>query len=74
MNKSNFAINVNDSPTIENELTGIVKMNILLKDLAMIKQYAIECDEEKIYLLAEAIEQKLSNLRYGNFELETNWG
>lgn len=73
MNKSNFAINVNDSPTIENKTTGIVKMNVLLRDLAMIKQYAIECNEEKIYLLAEAIEQKLSDLRYGNFELETSW-
>lgn len=66
-------INVNDSPTIENNITGIVKMNDLLRDLAMIKKYAIECNDEKIYLLAEAIEQKLSDLRYGNFKLETSW-
>lgn len=78
MIKPNYKINgddspKNDSPKIADE-TGIVKMNDLLRDLAMIKKYAIECDDEKIYLLAEAIEQRLSDLRYGNFKFETSWG
>lgn len=55
------------------ETIGIIKLTDLLKDIALIKKYSFEVDNEEIYLCADHIEQQLNNLRYGDFQLETSW-
>lgn len=65
----------NDEPVeyIEKDVVGVVSLTSLLRDLVLIKKYAMDKNDEKIYLCADHIEEELNKLRYGNFILETDW-
>lgn len=58
---------------IEKDVVGVVSLTELLRDLTLIKKYSFEKYDERIYLCADNIEQKLNKLRYANFILETEW-
>lgn len=55
------------------ECVGVVSIRQLLRDLVLIKKYAMDKNDEKIYLCADNIEQQLNKLRYGNFIFDTDW-
>ena len=57
----------------EKDVVGVVSITELLRDLTLIKKYSFEKYDERIYLCADYIEQKLNKLRYGNFILEKDW-
>ena len=55
------------------ETIAVVRLTALIRDLVLIKKYAIERDDERIYLCADNIERKLQQLRYRNALLERDW-
>ena len=55
------------------EMVGVVSLSDLLRDLILIKKYAMESGDERIYLCADNIEQQLNNLSYGGFILSQEW-
>ena len=55
------------------EVIAIIKFTNILWDLALIKKYAIEKNDEKIYLCADNIEKDLHKVIYGNAKLEKGW-
>ena len=55
------------------EVVAIIKFTNRLWDLAMIKKYAIEKNDEKTYLCADNIENELHRVFYGNAKLEKGW-
>lgn len=57
----------------EQECVGVVSIRQLLRDLVLIKKYAMDKNDEPIYLCADNIEQQLNKLRYGNFIFDTDW-
>lgn len=57
----------------EQECVGVVSIRQLLRDLVLIKKYAMDKNDEPIYLCADHIEQQLNKLRYGNFIFDTDW-
>lgn len=66
---------MNDEPIeyTEKECVGVVSIRQLLRDLVLIKKYAMDKNDEPIYLCADNIEQQLNKLRYGNFIFDTDW-
>ena len=54
-------------------IVGVVSIRQLLRDLVLIKKYAMDKNDEKIYLCADNIEQQLNELKYGNFIFDTDW-
>ena len=58
---------------IEKDVVGVVAITDLLRNLVLIKKYAMEKNDERIYLCADYIEEHLNKLRYGNFILEKEW-
>lgn len=58
---------------IEKDVVGVVSLTNLLRNLVLIKKYAMEKNDERIYLCADQIENELNKLRYGNFILEKEW-
>lgn len=66
---------MNDEPIeyTEQECVGVVSIRQLLRDLVLIKKYAMDKNDEPIYLCADNIEQQLNKLRYGNFIFDTDW-
>jgi len=58
---------------IEPEVMGVIRITSLLRDLVLIKKYAMEKNDERIYLCADTIEQKLNRFRHGNFILDDSW-
>ena len=54
-------------------ITGVISITSLLRDLVLIKKYAMDKNDEKIYLCADNIEQQLNKIRYGNFILDDSW-
>jgi hypothetical protein len=58
---------------IEPEVMGVIRITSLLRDLVLIKKYAMEKNDERIYLCADNIEQKLNRFRHGNFILDDSW-
>ena len=62
----------NDEP-IEKDIIGVVSITDLLRNLVLIKKYAMDKNDEEIYLCADHIEDELNKLRYGNFILEKEW-
>ena len=54
-------------------IVGVVSIRQLLRDLVLIKKYAMDKNDEPIYLCADHIEQQLNKLRYGNFIFDTDW-
>lgn len=57
----------------EQECVGVVSIRQLLRELVLIKKYAMDKNDEPIYLCADNIEQQLNKLRYGNFIFDTDW-
>ena len=57
----------------EKDVIGVVSLTNLLRNLVLIKKYAMDKNDEKIYLCADHIEDELNKLRYGNFILEKEW-
>ena len=55
------------------ETIAVVQLKSILKDLALIKKYAFEKDDERIYLCADHIERELHMLRYGGAMLDNEW-
>lgn len=66
---------MNDEPIEckKEDIVGVVSITSLLRDLVLIKKYAMEKNDERIYLCADNIEQQLNKLRYGNFIFDTDW-
>ena len=62
----------NDEP-IEKDIIGVVSITDLLRNLVLIKKYAMEKNDERIYLCADHIEEELNRLRYANFILDKDW-
>ena len=62
----------NDEP-IEKDIIGFVSITDLLRNLVLIKKYAMEKNDERIYLCADYIEEELNRLRYANFILDKDW-
>lgn len=62
-----------DEPIEKHDIIGVVSLTDLLRNLVLIKKYAMEKNDERIYLCADQIEEELNNLRYGNFILEKEW-
>lgn len=58
---------------IEKDVVGVVSLTNLLRNLVLIKKYAMDKNDEKIYLCADHIEDELNKLRYGNFIFEKEW-
>ena len=58
---------------IEKDVVGVVSLTNLLRNLVLIKKYAMDKNDEKIYLCADHIEEELNKLRYGNFIFEKEW-
>lgn len=58
---------------VDKSVVGVVSITSLLRDLVLIKKYAMDRNDEKIYLCADNIEQQLNKLRYGNFIFDTDW-
>ena len=58
---------------IEKDVVGVVSLTNLLRNLVLIKKYAMDRNDEKIYLCADHIEEELNKLRYGNFIFEKEW-
>lgn len=61
----------NDVP--KSDIIATVSLKSLLRNLVLIKKYAIAKNDEEIYLCADHIETELNKLRYGNLILETDW-
>lgn len=81
MNDNETAVNMNTSnfskpKTIEDEVMGLISVRDLIKNIALIKEFATrkECNEQ-IYLCADHIEQELHKLIYNpnSFKLENDW-
>lgn len=68
-------MNGNDEPIeyVDKSVVGVVSITSLLRDLVLIKKYAMDRNDEKIYLCADNIEQQLNKLRYGNFIFDKDW-
>lgn len=68
-------MNGNDEPVeyTETDIVGVVSITSLLRDLVLIKKYAMDRNDEEIYLCADNIEQQLNKLRYGNFIFDKDW-
>lgn len=66
---------MNDEPKeyIDKSVVGVVSLTSLLRDLILIKKYAMEKNDERIYLCADNIEQQLNKLRYANFVFDEDW-
>ena len=66
---------MNDEPIeyVDKSVVGVVSLTSLLKDLILIKKYAMEKNDERIYLCADNIEQQLNKLRYANFVFDEDW-
>ena len=67
---------MNDEPIECKEeecIVGVVSITSLLRDLILIKKYAMDKNDEKIYLCADHIEEELNKLRYSNFIFDTEW-
>ena len=45
----------------------------ILKNLTLIKKYAFEKNDERIYLCADYIEKELHKVMYGDFVFEKEW-
>ena len=58
---------------IDKSVVGVVSLTSLLRDLILIKKYAMEKNDERIYLCADNIEQQLNKLRYANFVFDEDW-
>lgn len=58
---------------VEKDVVGVVSITRLLRDLVLIKKYAMDRNDESIYLCADNIEQQLNKLRYGDFIFDTDW-
>lgn len=66
---------MNDKPVeyVDKSVVGVVSLTSLLKDLILIKKYAMEKNDERIYLCADNIEQQLNKLKYANFIFDEDW-
>lgn len=68
---------MNDEPIEckkEECIVGVISITSLLRDLILIKKYAIEKNDERIYLCADNVEQQLNKLRYNNSSiLDKDW-
>lgn len=58
---------------VDKSVVGVVSLTSLLRDLILIKKYAMEKNDERIYLCADNIEQQLNKLRYANFVFDKDW-
>ena len=47
-----------------------IKTKDMIKDLVKIKDEAMEIDNERIYLLADHLENLINKIRYGGIEIE----
>lgn len=59
--------------TCDKETIAVVQLKNILKDLALIKKYSFEKDDERIYLCADHIERELHMLQYGGAILDNRW-
>lgn len=59
--------------TCDKETIAVVQLKNILKDLVLIKKYAFEKDDERIYLCADHIERELHMLRYGGAMFDNEW-
>lgn len=62
-----------ESCKFEKNGMGVVSITNLLRDIASIKKYALDKNDERVYLFADNMEQQLNWLRYGNFVLKRDW-
>lgn len=57
----------------DRELIAVVNIKDLIRELVLIKKYALEKDDERIYLCADHIERELHMANYGNAIIEHGW-
>ena len=58
---------------VEESVVGVVSIFEILKNLTLIKKYAFEKNDERIYLCADYIEKELHKVMYGDFVFEKEW-
>ena len=68
------SVNLEKSEILEDrEIVELITVGDLLRDCVLIKKYAFEKNDERIYLCADNIERNLHKVRYGNARLEHEW-
>ena len=63
-----------EEPVIEEpETRAVVKLKGILREVVLIKKYAFEKNDERIYLCADNIERELQKVRYLGAILDNEW-
>ena len=62
-----------DEPTEDCETGSIVSVKEILLQVAMIKKYAVENNDEETWDCADVIERKMTMLKYGDVRFERTW-